>query len=73
MAYQFRKFKRVHRERIVAEHEHPRVGHAARKPRVSVKVRHKFLHCDPIRDACFCDDLSYVPFRFIRGTIKAGS
>ena len=47
--------------------DHAKVGHSA--PGVSVKERNKFLHCNPIRDACFCDDMSYVPFRFIRGTL----
>lgn len=68
MAYQYRKFKRAHRERIEAAHSHNEVGHPRHVP-VDVKARRKFLKCDPVRDACFCDDLSYVPFRYIRGTI----
>lgn len=56
MAYQYRKFKRAHRERIDAALGHPRVGHLRHEP-VDVKARHKLLKC--------CD-LVYLPVRYIR-------
>lgn len=63
------KPKQARRTRLALRRlDHTKVGHA--RPNVSVKERNKFLHCDPIRDACFCDDLSYIPYRFIRGTIR---
>jgi hypothetical protein len=56
MAYQFRKFKRAHRDRIVHTLNASRVGHP-HLVRVDVKARHKLLKC--------CD-MMYLPFRIIR-------
>lgn len=42
------------------------VGHCAH---ISYKKWHKYVRRNPISDAMFCDDLSYVPFRYIKGTL----
>ncbi len=63
------KNKQQRRRRLVLREalDHVRkVGHA---PNISTKQHRKFTMRSPISDAHFCDDLSYVPFRFIRGTL----
>lgn len=41
-----------------------------RHVKVEVKQHHKYLMRNPVIDCFECDDLSYVPFRIIKGTIK---
>ena len=63
------KCKVVHRARIAHREEHKHDTKRA-GPAVDVKRRRKYLKYNPISDAMFCDDLSYVPFRYIRGTLQ---
>lgn len=63
------KNKQGRRARLAARAELDHAPRAKHSAHVDVKQRRKFLkHC-PISDAMFCDDMSYVPFRYIRGTL----
>ena len=61
--------KHLHRERIANHKEFDRPD-ARKHTKVSAKMRRKYVKMNPISDAFFCDDVSYVPFRYIRGTIS---
>ena len=61
------KDKRRMRERIGEKVGHSRANHHTK---VDVKARRKFLQRNPVADMALGEDgISYVPFRYIRGTI----
>lgn len=65
------KNRAARRERRKDHKEYDVPRYAARKHiPIFVKSRRKFIKMNPISDALFCEDLSYVPRRYIKGTLS---